>query len=176
MPNGREAPPVRVVTPTYFPGVSSPDDAKPLRLDIGREVRVDFRLSRRVSLWKVRGQTMNGATGRSVAARITLTPPAQDPSFTRYRAQSSVGGPDPGEFTIVNVAPGSYILMIKSGSGNQEITSVRRIVLRPVRYALTRPPEDAASFTLIPPLSITGRLSVESGEAADFGATIVALL
>src|SRR5262249_20894398 len=29
---------VRAFVPTYFPGVTAPEDAKPLRLDIGREI------------------------------------------------------------------------------------------------------------------------------------------
>src|SRR2546430_9737163 len=86
LPDGDEAQPARVFTPTYSPGVNTPEDAKPLRLAIGREIRVDFRL-RLAGLWSVTGQTMNAITGRSIAAIITLTPPAEDPSFSQYRAQ-----------------------------------------------------------------------------------------
>ena len=126
LPDSKEEQPLRVVTPTYFPGVRAPDDARSLRLDIGREIRVDFRLSRRVSLWKVSGQTMNGGTSRSIAARITLTPSAQDPSFSRYRAASSATGREPGQFSILNVVPGSYVLTARSGSGDQELSDPRQ--------------------------------------------------
>src|SRR5206468_5612377 len=177
LPDPAEAQPVPVFTPAYFPGVDSAEDAKPLRLDIGREIRVDFRLLRRVALWTVTGHTMNGMTSRPVAATITLTPPAEDPSFSQYRAQSSATGLYPGEFSMANVAPGSYILTAKGGSGEQEIAAFQRIVLRPIPYAPSvRPPTYTVSLTLSPPFSISGRLFVESREAADLREASVALI
>jgi len=177
LPDPAEAQPVPVFTPAYFPGVDSAEDAKPLRLDIGREIRVDFRLLRRVALWTVTGHTMNGMTSRPVAATITLTPPAEDPSFSQYRAQSSATGLYPGEFSMANVAPGSYILTAKGGSGDQEIAAFQRIVLRPIPYAPSvRPPTYRVSLTLSPPFSINGRLFVESREAADLREASVALV
>ncbi|MBI4473077.1 MAG: carboxypeptidase regulatory-like domain-containing protein, partial [Acidobacteria bacterium] len=90
LPDGTGSQPAAVFPPTYFPGVNSPEDARPVRLDIGREVRVDFRLSRRVALWTVSGNAMNELTSQAVAAAITLTPPAEDPTFSRYRGQTSL--------------------------------------------------------------------------------------
>ena len=171
-----EPEPTRVFEPTYSPGVSTPDDAKSLRLDIGREVHVDFRMSRRVALWTVSGQTMSALTGRSVGASITLTPPAEDPSFSRYHAQSSATGPYPGQFSMENVLPGSYIMIAKSGSGDREITSIQRIVLRPIPYAPVRPPDYNSTFTLSPPFSLNGRLFVESRESIDLHEAAVTLL
>src|SRR5437762_11277036 len=75
LPDAGETQPVRVFAPTYFPGAGTPDDAKPLRLDIGREVRVEFRLARRVALWGVKGHTMDARTGRTVGTTVTLRPP-----------------------------------------------------------------------------------------------------
>jgi hypothetical protein len=173
LPQRAEEPPARVFVPTYFPGVSVPEDAMPVRLDIGREVRMNFRL-RDASLWSVTGQTMDGMTGRSLAAAITLAPPAEDPSFSRYRTQSSATGPFLGQFAIDKVPPGSYILMAKSGSGDQEITAFERIVLRPVLVA----PNFGYSvhLTLSPPVSINGRLYVESLQLSDLRVVGVELL
>lgn len=169
LPDGTETQPVRVVAPTYWPGVNIPADAKPLRLDIGREIRADFRL-RYAAVWSVNGQTMNGMTGRSVAATVTLTPPAEDPSFSRYRAQSSYTG----QFAMGNVAPGSYILMAKSGSGSSELTAFQRVEIRPVPVA---PPGGyGVSLRLSPPLSINGRLFLESSEAVDLNEANITLL
>lgn len=177
LPESKEEQPLRVVTPTYFPGVRAPDDAKSLRLDMGREIRVDFRLSRRMSLWTVSGQTMDGGTSRSIAATITLTPSAQDPSFSRHRDESSATGREPGQFSILNVVPGSYVLMAKSGSGDQELAIFESVSLRPVPYSpRTRPPEHEVSLRLAPPFSITGRLFVESREGADLSGASVALI
>ncbi|HYR89418.1 MAG TPA: carboxypeptidase-like regulatory domain-containing protein [Terriglobia bacterium] len=176
LPDGTEAQPVRVFAPTYSPGVSTPDDAKPLRLTIGREVRVDFRLQR-AALWSVTGQTMIGMTGRSVAATITATPPAEAPSFSRYRAQSSMT-PYPGLFSMENVAPGSYILMAKTGSGGQEMTGFQRIVLRPSAFIPppAPPPKYTVFLKLSPPLSVNGRLFIESRETVDLREANVTLI
>ena len=170
-------PPASVFMPTYFPGVSTAEDAQPLRLDIGREPRVDFRL-RRAAVWGISGHTTNGITNRPAGAAITLTPPTADSSVSGFRAQSSATGPSPGEFSMVNVAPGSYILMAKSGSGVQELTAFQRIVIRPVNYV--PPPAPAptysVSLTLTLPLSINGRMFIESREAVDLHNASVALL
>ena len=170
LPDGDEVQPARVFTPTYSPGVNTPEDAKSLRLAIGREERVDFRL-RPAGLWSITGQTMSAITGRSIAATVTLTPPAEDPSFSQYRAQSPATGPFAGQFSMDKVVPGSYIIMAKSGSGDQGMTAVQRITLRPVLTTLPY----GIYLRLSPPLYINGRLFVESNEAADLRGASVAL-
>jgi hypothetical protein len=178
LPDAAETQPAPVFTPVYFPGVNTPEDAKPLRLNIGQEIRVDFRLSRRVALWSVTGHTMNALTGRTVGAAVVLTPPAADPSFSRYQAQSLAAGVNPGEFSMANVAPGDYIVTAKGRSGDQELAAFQRIVLRAVPYAPppTRPPDYAVTLKLNPPLSINGLMFVESREAADLRGASVALM
>ena len=164
--------------PTYFPGVSTAEEAQPLRLSIGREVRVDFRL-RRTALWVFSGQTTNGITNRSVAASISLTLPGEDSSASRYRAQSSANPPFPNEaFAMNNIAPGSYILTAKSVSGGQEVTAFQRIIFRPVTYVPppAPPPSYRINLTLSLPFSINGRLFIESREAIDLRNAKVALL
>jgi hypothetical protein len=172
VPDGSEAPLLAVV-PTYFPGVNTPEDAKAVQLDIGREVPVDFRL-RSAGFWVVRGQTMNAATGRSVAAAISLFPPAEDPTLTRYSAQSSATGPYHGEFTIDNVVPGTYILMARSGPEGQQMTAIQRIVLRPE----LSPPIDLRGYSLrlSPALSIHGQLFLGSASTPDLRGVNVSLV
>jgi hypothetical protein len=173
LPDPFENAPRPVVAPTYYPGVNVPEDARPLRLDAGRDINVDFRL-RNAALWAVTGQTMSGLTGRSTGASVALTPPAEDPALSRYRSQSLPAGPSAGQVAIDKVPPGSYIIAAKSGSGDQEITAYQRIVLRPALVA----PEFGyrVSLTLSPPLAINGRLFVESREAIDLRAVSVGLL
>jgi hypothetical protein len=158
------------VAPTYFPGVNTPEEAKSLRLDVGREIRVDFRL-RHAALWSVNGHTMNGITGRPVAASVTLVPPAGDPSFSRYQAQSAAVGSFPGQFEMDGVVPGSYILMARSGAGEQELIAFQRIEIRavPSRGGYT------ATLGLSPPVSIGGRFFLESREATDLRRVTVSL-
>jgi hypothetical protein len=174
LPDVTNPQPVRPVTPTYFPGVSTPDEARSLRLDAGRELRVDFRLQR-AAWWSVSGQTMNGMTSRSIGAAITLTPPAQDPTFSRYHTQSPSAGSFVGRFSMENVAPGSYIVMAKSGSGEQEITAFQRIVLRALPPAAFSP-DYSVTLKLSAPLSTNGRLFVESRETVDLRGASVALM
>jgi hypothetical protein len=174
LPDDKETEPVRTVAPTYYAGVTAPEDAKAVRLDIGREVRVDFRLRLDAALWGVNGQTMNAVTGQPMGAAITLAPAAGDPSLSRYRAQSSVIGPYSGQFTIGNVAPGTYIVTAKSGSGDQEFNAFERIVLRPLPVT----PDRGYSITvkLSPPLGIDGRFFLESREAIDLHTGSVGLI
>jgi hypothetical protein len=164
IPDANEADPLNPVAPTYSPGVNTPEEAKPLRLDIGREIRVDFRLSH-AAVWSVNGHTMNDLTGHPVSASITLVPPAEDPNFSRYHARSTAAGSSPGQFDMAGVVPGSYILMAKSGSGDQEITAFKRIEIRAVQAA----PRGgfSAMLALNPPASIGGRFFLESRETVD---------
>src|SRR5262249_32574769 len=133
-PEGDEVRPPAAVVPTYFPGVSTPEDAKPVRLDIGREVRVDFRL-RAAGLWEVAGHTMDDVSGRPLAASITVASPGADPSLSQFHAQSPATGPLAGEFATDAVPPGSYIVVARTKSGDQELIAYRRIELRPVLIA-----------------------------------------
>jgi hypothetical protein len=159
------------IASTFFPGVNTPEDAKSVRLDAGREVPVDFRI-RDAALWTVNGLTINGLTGRPVEAAITLTPPDSDPGLSPYRAQTS--GRYPGEFSMDKVAPGSYILIAKSGSGDQEVSAFQRIEIPSV---ITPPPQGyGVSLSLVPPLAMAGRLFVESPGVADLRGVSVALL
>jgi carboxypeptidase family protein len=168
--------PAGAYTTTYYPDVSSPEDAKSLRLEIGREIRVDFRL-RRAAQWTVRGQTMSAVTSRSLGASISLTPPAEDPTFSRFRAQSVPDPPLPGEFSIGNVGPGSYIVMAKGRFNGQDVTAFEHIVLRSLPYAPppSRPPTYTVTLKLSPSLSVNGRLFIEGGEPLDLRDAIVTL-
>ncbi len=67
-------------------------------------------------------------------------------------------------------------MIAKSGSGDREITSIQRIVLRPIPYAPVRPPDYNSTFTLSPPFSLNGRLFVESRESIDLHEAAVTLL
>jgi hypothetical protein len=174
VPEGADtAAPVRGVAPTYFPGVSDPADARPLRLNIGREVTgVDFQL-RRAALVPVSGYLSHAITGRPVAATITLSRPADDPSRARYQGRSVATGRAAGLFSISEpVPPGPYIVTAKGGSG-EEISGYDRIVIRPV---LAAAPYDLR-LRLSPPLTVNGRITrMDSGAAADLSHARVSLI
>ena len=172
VPEPSDALPVNVVAPTYAPGVTKPEDARPLLLNIGQEARVDFKLRRDGALWSIKGQTMGGASGRSVGASITLTPPAADPNLTRYRAASPADGAYAGEFEMTGIVPGSYILAAKSGSGGQEISAYREIQLVP---AFGSPPPFNVTLVLSPPIDLTGRAVIEGNAGSDLRQASVTL-
>jgi hypothetical protein len=172
-PDPSDTQPPPPVAPTFFPGVNTPEEAKSLRLDVGREVRVDFRL-RAAALWPVSGHAMHGVTGRALAASITLIPPGGDPNLSQYHAQSSANGPLAGEFSIDRIPPGTYYIMAKSGSGDPETTAIQRIELRPVLIA----PRSGYTLTLqlSPPLPVSGRLYLEGRSASDARGARVGLI
>jgi hypothetical protein len=170
---GNEAAPPAAIVPTYFPGVSTPEDARSVRLDIGREVRVDFRL-RPAGLWEVAGHAMNDVSGQPLAAAITLAPPSADPSFSQFHAQSVAAGRFAGDFSIDHVPPGSYIVVAKSRSGDQDVIAYRRVELRPVLIA---PPRGyGITLPLAAPLSINGRILMENGGTVDLHQATVTLI
>jgi hypothetical protein len=72
------------------------------------------------------------------------------------------------------VAPGSYILTAKSGSGDQELNAIQRIEIPSVVAA---PPQGyGVSLNLSPPLAMAGRLFVEFSRVADLRGASVALI
>jgi hypothetical protein len=89
-----------------------------------------------------------------------------------------LSGPDPGRFSLGNIPPGSYIVTARSGPGNQEIIAFQRIVLRPVAYMPppVPPPSYTVTLRLTPPLSVDGRLFIQSGETVDLREASVGLL
>src|SRR5262249_18019471 len=65
-----------------------------------------------------------------------------------------------GDFSIDHVPPGSYIVVAKSRSGDQDLIAYRRIELRPVLIA---PPGGyGMTLPLAAPLSINGRILMET--------------
>jgi hypothetical protein len=162
LPEGPGTLPVRVAEPTYFPGVNTPEDAKAVHLEVGREVEVDFRI-RSAGLWDLAGQTIDATTSRSTVAAVSLTAPQQDPRTSQFQTTSSGPGLFAGEFAISGIPPGSFLLTAKSGSGNQVVTAYERIVLRPA--LITGPPPYRTTLTLYPPFSIKGRLFVDANES-----------
>jgi hypothetical protein len=170
VPETAEPLPSQAVVPTYFPSVTEPTDAKSIRVDVGREVTgVDFRL-RRTALVSVRGNVADGMTGRPAAATITLTPPADDPSFSRFQARSVANGPQAGEFALSErLPPGSYIVTAKGTAPG--MSAFQRITIRSV---LVSYPYDI-HLTLSPPLSLSGRMLVDPITPVDLRGTKISL-
>ena len=141
--------------PTYFPGVTDPDSARPFRVDIGREVRADFRL-RRQGLAIVNGSVFNNQTGQPMSAAITLTP-VEDVNITQYRGDAAAGS-----FSIYGVVPGSYIVSAVSSGGNRRLSAFARVrVVSVPNYSIS------VRLPLSPGQQLNGRLGAESERTPD---------
>jgi hypothetical protein len=133
-------------------------------LDIGREIRVDFRI-RSTAMWALQGQTMSAVTLRSIAASVSLAAPQSDPATSEFRTQSSGPGGFAGEFLLKGVPPGSYLLTATSGSGDQMISAFERIFLRP--SLMDSPTPYQVTLMLYPKVSLNGRMFMQNREAPN---------
>jgi hypothetical protein len=160
----------QAVVPTYFPSVTDPTDAKSIHVDVGREVTgVDFRL-RRTALVSVRGNVADGMTGRPAAATITLTRPAESPSFSRFQGRSVANGPQAGEFALSeSVPPGSYIVSAKGTEPG--MAAFQRITIRSVLVSYAYD----IHLTLSSPLSLSGRMLVDPSSPVDLRGAKISL-
>ncbi len=107
--------------PTYFPGFAEPEDAKPIRLDPGRDAGgMDFILSERtlatvaVSIAS-RSGTGGGGRGQGPNADVRLIRPDGVASKARY-----AGTAQRGSLALSNVAPGTYLVTASSDAGRAE--------------------------------------------------------
>jgi hypothetical protein len=163
------------VVPTYYPGVTDPDGAKPLRLDIGRELNgLNFRLGR-VALWPVSGYITNAVTGRPTAASIDLIPSLENPNPSRYQAQSS----SQGTFAIsTRIPPGSYIALGRTSSG-EVFRAFARISLRALlgipRCACPLGSGYDLRLALNPGVDVNGRFLTETNSPLNLRRTRVLL-
>lgn len=110
--------------PTYYPGTGTVAEAQRLTLGAGEEqTGINFVLLP-VRAVRVSG-TVTGSTGEPTAATLTLVSDADAGGPTT----SSAGRADAsGAFTISNVVPGSYQLVVNGRRGNQPTGPGRLLV------------------------------------------------
>jgi hypothetical protein len=149
-------------TPTYFPGVTDPDSAKSFRVDIGREVRADFRLVQQEAA-RVFGFAFNATNGRPVAATIGLAP-VEDVNVNQYNGTSTAGS-----FAIDRVVPGSYIVSARSTSGERLAAFTRIRVLSAKQFFLD------LRLPMSPGLQIVGNLGLGSEVIPDISRARISL-
>ena len=156
----------RGVAPTYYPGVSDPEGARPLRVEIGRELNgLNFQL-RGAALITVSGYAAVTGGG-PVASAIAVLPSAENPNPFRYESQS---GPQ-GSFGFSKpLPPGSYIATGRTASG-QRLRAFTRFSLRAVlaayRYDLR--------LLFSPDIITSGRFFADTNALPDLPGTKVTL-
>jgi uncharacterized protein (DUF2141 family) len=98
--------------PTYFPGFVELDEAKPVRLEYGRDaVGIDFRVRRlgAMALW---GYVTSMQLG-PVSTTLFFVPPEDSTGVARYAGKSAVPS---GSYAISGVVPGSYLVSATVGN------------------------------------------------------------
>ena len=104
-------------SPTYFPGVGSPTEAKAVTVGVSQEVvDIDFALQL-VRLARVAGHLENPDGSSTAQGTVSLTPQGGSGGNARGRVAGNafgarVGGD--GQFSIANVPPGLYTLYARN--------------------------------------------------------------
>ena len=142
--------------PTYYPGVVTPAEAGKVTLAPGQETgSIDFQIQV-VPLAKVTGIV----AGASDVASIMLVP--QDASGGLGRMGGTLvgrAGAD-GGFTVVNVPPGRYTAIARSGGRSGEPrTGMQAIVVSGQNV-------DGVTLMLQPGVTVSGNITVESSGTA----------
>jgi protocatechuate 3,4-dioxygenase beta subunit len=111
----RDDPSDLAYAPTYFPGVSSPNDARPVTVGLSAEVLgIDFTVLL-VRTGRVTGRVNNADGGPAGSGNVTLVP---DVGAGRGALGGRYGGRIvDGAFSIANVPPGRYILRAVGDGG-----------------------------------------------------------
>jgi hypothetical protein len=144
-----------VFVPTYFPGFVDIDDARPIRLDRGRDASgMDFGLIRQApaTLTGFLSSRTRGVLGN---ININVAAPSDGAGTSRYQGKSSNLPFRLGEFIIRGVSPGMYIV---SAADGDESGATR------VRIRFDRAGRNAADSRLLvnlaigPGMTVSGRL------------------
>lgn len=127
--------------PLYYPGVLQTDQATPLALHPGEEVRIDFKLQSQ-RLARISGRVLGTGSQPASGAMVSL----QSRELATLMAGMSLAassGPD-GRFEIKNVPAGSYVIVAtdtqqQNASSAQQKLEVAGADVHGLELALARP-------------------------------------
>jgi hypothetical protein len=151
--------------PTYFPGVSSPDEARPVPVGLSAEVLgIDFNLLRvRTSVVSGRVVSADGSAAR--AGSVTLALEGQSGlGGGRLGGSFSVRIQGDGSFTVEGVPPGRYLLRATGDAGRGRGGSGG-----PAQFASQPIAVDGdvtTHVTLAPGATITGSITLRARQGA----------
>jgi hypothetical protein len=165
---GRGGPPDRAqptpeqlgYTPTFYPGVPSVDEARPLRLGVSGEVLdVSFSLML-VQTARVAGRVTNPDGSPTTAGSVNLL--ADTGSAGRGLGGGTLGARIQwdGSFSIVNVPPGRYVLRARSDD-----TDVPQYATQPL--AVSSGDRGTLTIVLAPGGTISGTLTLQATQSAQ---------
>jgi hypothetical protein len=152
-----------VYAPTYYPGVSSPAEARPVVVGLSAEVlNVDFN-ALLVRTGRINGRVNTAEGTPAGSGNVSLMPDVGG----RGAAGSNYGGRiQDGAFTIANVPPGRYILRAMSDGGRGRGRGRGIADAAPLQFAsqpLTIDGDlDGVFVTLGPGATIAGNVTVQA--------------
>jgi len=112
-------------TPNYYAGATDIDQATPLQLIAGQEMRaVDFQL-RKTATWRIRGHVLDdsGRPARNVGVMAMPT----ETGYSGIRSTGMVRNSE-GAFEIAGLPPGSYALVVNRSSRDEPRATARTVV------------------------------------------------
>jgi hypothetical protein len=152
---------VKAYAPTYYPGVGSISEARPVRVAVGQELLdVDFTLLL-VRTARVTGVVTNSDGTPTSSGQISLIPEG-----TSTRGRGQVGGNFgsriewDGRFAIANVPPGQYMLRARGDD-----TEAPQYAAQPL--AVTSVDVGDVTVVLYPSASINGTVTFEGTPAPE---------
>ena len=100
--------------PTYFPGTSSPTEAQKISITVGQEAQqTDFALMP-VRLARISGVVMSSDGKPVESAMINVVPAKGTGDIGAMMMSASARTTKEGQFTVNGVAPGEYLLNVRS--------------------------------------------------------------
>jgi hypothetical protein len=147
---GQDDPNQMAYAPTYYPGVGSPAEARPITVGLSAEVvGIDFNVML-VRTGRVSGQVTNADGSPASGGNVNLTPDAG--TLTRGAVLGGGYGSriQDGTFSIANVPPGRYILRATGNGGRGRGGRGRGLA-----FGTNAPVSDLPQFA-VQPLSVNG--------------------
>lgn len=144
--------------PTFFPGVVSPVDARPIPLEAGQETaNVDFVLQW-VRLARVTGRVVDSSGRPSTKGSVSLTSPRPDLGVLGLVTTRTDGE---GAFSFAGVVPSEYRIRVRTAGDAHELATIPLAVVAGTDI-------EGLTITTSRGYTLSGRLVVEGGELLSF--------
>lgn len=137
-----------VIPATCAPSAGEKDEPTVYEIKPGQEIaRADIRALPRQKTYRVRGRTINAATGQPTTIRLHLN-------------GHGLSSNQNGEFVLRDLLPGNYQLNVGGLAFDQDLTS------EPVAFAITDADIENLEVLLRPGLALQGELVIENASRA----------
>ena len=142
--------------PTYYPGTTDPSGAVELNIPAGGQVRNNDLVLRKAHTVRVRGRVIGDPPGGIPRVQLTLMP--RNPGIAQP-ATSAISNAE-GDFELVGVLPGSYILAAHLNANGKTLTA-----RRPLEVGSANLEDVALHFS--PGVTVAGRIRVDGDTKQD---------